>query len=282
MTCPDLSSSAPVYPGHGPGVHDPEHGGAEPGGLEGQMGCPLPIDTTIIRMLIDAPTRAKHKRFAAINSNPLLRECPADGCTKLVQPSVNWRGVIQPDMICNAPGCDQTFCYFHSAAHPGRTCREYEQAIRDEQRANRAAIALFTKPCPQCNVPTEKNNGCNHMTCQGCGQDWCWICGRKCDGGGYPTHYAWWNVFGCPGTQMQDRYQHWSCCGQCGLRCSLFLYKLLLVVLVVPATVLALAVTVACLPGLLISVPVVYCCCDDDCEDDDSKLFFMVFVRSKH
>ena len=195
-------------------------------------------------------------------------------------------------------------------------CR-YEQAIRDEERANRAAIAHFTKPCPQCKVPTEKNNGCNHMTCRGCGQDWCWICGRKCDGGGYPTHYAWWNIFGCPGTQMQDRYQHWSCCGQCGLRCGLFLYKLcksiprltivvklcnhterhtcsrerivlvtslpvavVLVLVVVPAAALALAVAIACLPGLLISVPMVYCCCDDEFDDDEEnfKFFVMVFV----
>ena len=121
MTCPDLSSSVPVFP---PRLS--EHDGGETGDdSDEQLGCPLPVDTTIIRLLVDAPTRAKHDRFAAISSNPLLRECPADGCTTLVQPTINWRGVIKPDMTCGAPGCGQQFCYFHSAAHPGRTCRQY-------------------------------------------------------------------------------------------------------------------------------------------------------------
>lgn len=124
MTCPDLTSSAPVSSSHTAAPRDAEHGGADPG-LEAQVGCPFAVDTTIIRMLLDAPTRAKHDRFVAMSSNPMLRECPADGCTALVQPTVNWRGVIKPDMTCDAPGCGQTFCYFHSAAHPGRTCRQY-------------------------------------------------------------------------------------------------------------------------------------------------------------
>ena len=79
---------------------------------------------------------------------------------------------------------------------------------------------------------------------------------------------------------MNYDYQHWGYCGQCGFRCGLYLYKLLLlvgVVLVVPAAVFALAVTIVCLPGLLISAPVMYCCrCDD--MDDDEKCFIMVFV----
>ncbi len=124
MTCPDLTSSAPVSSAHAAVPRDAEQGD-DARGLEAQVGCPFSVDTTIIRMLVDPPTRAKHDRFAAISSNPMLRECPADGCTELVQPAVNWRGVIQPEMTCNAPGCGHTFCYYHSAAHPGRTCRQY-------------------------------------------------------------------------------------------------------------------------------------------------------------
>lgn len=33
-----------------------------------------------------------------------------------------------------------------------------------------------TKPCPGCNVPIEKNTGCNHMQCTQCQYDFCWIC----------------------------------------------------------------------------------------------------------
>jgi hypothetical protein len=31
------------------------------------------------------------------------------------------------------------------------------------------------KHCPNCNAPTEKNGGCNHITCH-CNTHWCWTC----------------------------------------------------------------------------------------------------------
>ena len=32
------------------------------------------------------------------------------------------------------------------------------------------------KFCPQCKVPTLKNNGCNKMVCIRCHIKWCWLC----------------------------------------------------------------------------------------------------------
>ena len=29
-------------------------------------------------------------------------------------------------------------------------------------------ISAHTKECPKCSYPTEKNGGCNHMTCKKC------------------------------------------------------------------------------------------------------------------
>ena len=39
------------------------------------------------------------------------------------------------------------------------------------------------KRCPKCKFWTEKNLGCNHMTCPECKYEWCWFCKKKCDVG---------------------------------------------------------------------------------------------------
>lgn len=46
-----------------------------------------------------------------------------------------------------------------------------------ENRAAEAKVAESTKPCPNCAAPTEKNDGCKHMTCR-CKHECCWVCLR--------------------------------------------------------------------------------------------------------
>lgn len=44
--------------------------------------------------------------------------------------------------------------------------------------AQKLWIKTNTRPCPKCNVPIEKDDGCNHMTCTNpaCRHEFCWIC----------------------------------------------------------------------------------------------------------
>jgi hypothetical protein len=41
------------------------------------------------------------------------------------------------------------------------------------------------KRCPRCQIYTEKNKGCNHMTCVNCQYQWCWLCEGEYNYGHY-------------------------------------------------------------------------------------------------
>ena len=43
------------------------------------------------------------------------------------------------------------------------------------------------KQCPQCKIYTEKNEGCNHMTCTECKYQWCWLCEGQYQDGHFAT-----------------------------------------------------------------------------------------------
>ena len=43
----------------------------------------------------------------------------------------------------------------------------------------------IVKRCPYCKIWTEKNEGCNHMTCVECKFQWCWLCQKEYKYGHY-------------------------------------------------------------------------------------------------
>merc|ERR1719203_2764491 len=69
------------------------------------------------------------------------------------------------------------FCYYHAAAHRGGNCEEYEMRLTAETKG--ISESFGTKDCPKCSRQTMKSGGCNHMTCQVCRCEWCWICSQR-------------------------------------------------------------------------------------------------------
>lgn len=65
--------------------------------------------------------------------------------------------------------------------HGNRNCQDVIDKDFDQWKKSK-----IIKQCPKCKYYTEKNDGCNHMTCRSCGSDWCWLCGKLCDPN---THY---------------------------------------------------------------------------------------------
>ena len=80
--------------------------------------------------------------------------------------------------------------------HPGVSCGSVGNAeLREYMNSNDVV------KCPHCGFATEKDGGCNSMTCAKCNSSWCWICAGKIRG---DSHFETWNIFGCPGAQFSD------------------------------------------------------------------------------
>ena len=95
--------------------------------------------------------------------------------------------------------------------HPGVSCGSVGNAELREYMSSNDVVK-----CPHCGFATEKDGGCNHMTCAKCNSAWCWICGGKIRG---DSHFSSMNIFGCPGGQFSDES---SCCQ--------FIYKIFLLI----------------------------------------------------
>lgn len=97
----------------------------------------------------------------------------------------------------SCPSCSVQICVnCHSAADDPHTCPHIEEEIKarkEEDDETLKMIATVGKKCPHCGVLTQKNDGCNFMTCSQCKQCWCWETGKKrygpggC-GGGHNCH----------------------------------------------------------------------------------------------
>ena len=124
-----------------------------------------------------------------------MRWCSQPGCGRAIMVSLKQNNDVsggslqwqQRDIRC---GCGAFWCFRCGApAHRPATCavaavwrRKVESDARnepaepDESTATRRWLREFTKPCPGCHDPIEKNQGCNHMTCSSCHFEFCWVC----------------------------------------------------------------------------------------------------------
>ncbi|XP_068757054.1 E3 ubiquitin-protein ligase parkin-like isoform X2 [Montipora capricornis] len=69
----------------------------------------------------------------------------------------------------------------YAAAAASARASRYQVNAENARRArweadSQRVIERTSKKCPGCQANTEKNEGCNHMTCSRCKTQWCWIC----------------------------------------------------------------------------------------------------------
>ncbi|EGT49705.1 hypothetical protein CAEBREN_02583 [Caenorhabditis brenneri] len=114
-----------------------------------------------------------------VSSNRRLKWCPGIDCGRAVKlPDTSRHFVSCP---CGAEFCSSCGHDFHEPL----TCEMMKKWNSKTQESSKTLvwIARFTKPCPKCSTPIEKDGGCNVIVCTlpTCRLQFCWICMRPFD-----------------------------------------------------------------------------------------------------
>ena len=110
----------------------------------------------------------KYKLELEIMNNPNKKLCPYPNCDSYLEK----KEIREKDATCKN---NHSFCFeCLKKPHGNLPCNEnIDKSILEFAKNN------FVKKCPKCGIITEKNNGCNHITCAKCGYQWCWLCNKQ-------------------------------------------------------------------------------------------------------
>ena len=117
----------------------------------------------------------KFKKRAEIINDKNKKQCPHPNCESFLQKSEESKYVK----------CENghKYCYeCLKAPHGDKSC-DY----KIEKQFAKWTKGKRVKRCPRCKMYTEKNEGCNHMTCASCKYQWCWLCEGKYEYGHYDS-----------------------------------------------------------------------------------------------
>ena len=109
----------------------------------------------------------KFKKRAEIIKDPKKKMCPKPDCDSFLQ-KTNESNYVK---------CENGHEYCFNCLnfpHGNIACEKYmEEEFMDWKKDKKV------KKCPRCKIFTEKNAGCNHMTCTNCKYQWCWLCEKE-------------------------------------------------------------------------------------------------------
>ncbi|EME40887.1 hypothetical protein DOTSEDRAFT_74442 [Dothistroma septosporum NZE10] len=109
---------------------------------------------------------------SVLSQDPDFRWCFATDCKS---GQIHDGGDIFTCSSCGYKAC----VHCNVAWHSEETCETYTGRVQ-AQNLNEASSARtlqkVAKLCPNCSRKLQKNGGCDHMTCQLCRHEFCWIC----------------------------------------------------------------------------------------------------------
>ena len=129
-------------------------------------------DNFIINLLnSDIDLINKYKRYKLeldIIKDPNKKLCPFPNCDSFLE----LKNIFEKNVTCEN---NHIFCFeCLKKPHGNLPCNNILEQSMEEYSKNH-----LVKKCPKCSIITEKNLGCNHITCTKCGYQWCWLCNKK-------------------------------------------------------------------------------------------------------
>jgi ariadne-1 len=172
-----------------------------------EPGCGAVVDRDMIDLVALGEDKERYSRYlmrSYIENNRRSKWCPGADCECAVEFSGG--GELEYDVSCL---CNNQFCWncMEDAHRPVDCVTVSKWSLKNKSEAeNTTWMLVNTKPCPMCNRPIEKNQGCMHMTCRPpCKHSFCWLCLGPWDEHGERTggYYAC-NSF--EATKKSDKY----------------------------------------------------------------------------
>ena len=143
-----------------------------------QNKCNFILEEKFIKAILDNDTVLQDKydkflqRKKIMDSNKKIKFCPFPDCDGYAEKK------FSKYVKCNN---GHEFCFeCGTAPHGIKACSKIIDAGFEEWKSH-----TLVKRCPNCKFWTEKNEGCNHMTCSQCKFQWCWVCEKECVAGHY-------------------------------------------------------------------------------------------------
>ncbi len=135
-----------------------------------QHGCGTVLETKFIKKILEGNKDLIEKydkflqRKKMLEQSDKMRFCPIPDCEGYAEKKGKNKYVK-----CNY---GHEFCFdCGSKPHGRKKCADIMDKEFEEWKSHK-----IVKRCPCCRMWTEKNEGCNHMTCAECKFQWCWLC----------------------------------------------------------------------------------------------------------
>ncbi|XP_050544960.1 ankyrin repeat and IBR domain-containing protein 1-like isoform X2 [Daktulosphaira vitifoliae] len=160
--------------------------------------CHILVPTELIEKVVSPEMARRYFDLnieAFVENNRSIKWCPVPKCGLAVRLPINAKKSKNSSKIARSVDCGRGhyFCWeCMGDAHTPCSCDQWSQwmtkiseikpeKIREttaeyEEAANSLWLVTNSKPCPNCNSPIQKNEGCNHMKCTKCKFEFCWVC----------------------------------------------------------------------------------------------------------